>query len=61
MKSYTVHSYVTFAQPRSGLCVYKKKKSMHDSLYWAALMANSDPCQDLIDCSINTSKEKSEE
>lgn len=34
---------------------------MHDSLSWAPLMANSDPCQGFIDCSINTPKEKNEE
>lgn len=52
-----------FARPRSGLFVYQKEgesRSIHDSLYWSPLMDNSDPCQDLIDCSINTSKEKNE-
>lgn len=35
-KRHTVHSYITSAQTSLGLFVYKKKKkSMHDSLYWA--------------------------
>lgn len=59
-----MHLYVTFAQPSSVLFAYQKKEksnSMHDSLYWAPLMANSDPCQGLVDCSINTSKGKKKE
>lgn len=61
MKTQAMHLQELFARPRSGLFVYQKEgesKSMHDSLYWSPLMDNSDPCQDLIDCSINTPKEK---
>lgn len=63
MKTHAMHLQEPFALPRSGLFVYQKEgesKSMHDSLCWSPLMDNSDPCQDLIDCSINTSKEKNE-
>lgn len=60
-KRHTVHSYITSAQTSLGLFVYKKKKIYAWFIVLGSLMPNSDPCQDLIDCSINISKAKNKE